>query len=209
MRILAIGALLLGVAALAVASNGLSLWNIDDARLCAETPGKGIEMKVALDGSYEEIEFHYPLSKLGRVPPFVRDRMDQLFPAGTVAGIEREYHPTGAFWELTKVVNQKKHEVMFDQGGEPVSFEIEMDEKDVPAAAVNGLNAAYPTAAGFKWEKIVVGADPGGPVSEYHAKFKIGNRNFKVVVTPTGHVPGAYLEVPAEIEVPIPVGQTN
>ena len=208
MRYVVVGVLTLGIVALAVAGNGTSLWNIDDARLVAETPGKGIEMKVAINGAYEEIEYHYPLSEIGKVPPQVRDKMDQMFP-GPVTGIEKEYHASGTYWELTKLVNQKKHEVMFDTAGKPVSFEIAIDVGEVPPPVKNGLEAAYPQAANtaVEWEKIIDGEDLATPPSAYHAKFKVGSRALKVVVQPNGHVPAAYLEVPAEIEVPVPVGQ--
>lgn len=205
-RIAVVFVLVMGLAALAWAA--IEHWDLDAARIAASTTGTGIEMKVDAGGRCLEVEYHYPLSMLevpegeGGVPQAVQEKMAELYGKSVkITAIEKERHPSGLYWELATTKDGKKHEVMFRPDGTPVSFEIEID--GVPATIAQRLTAEFGTLASVRWEKIVEGADPNGPATEYHAKFEKDGKSHKVALKAgNGQLIGVWYEIQAELEVP-------
>lgn len=195
---------LLAIAALVTVAHagGAMWWDIDAARTASE-----IEIKIHSNGTIEDVEYHVPVAT---VPTAVVQAMDGLYPGVTPTAAEKEYEGGELFYELAVVVGGKKHEVMFTPAGKAHSKEIQVDENDpkypdLPAIQADIL-AKYAGATNVVLEVILDAADA---LVEYHIKLVTDNgtpaeKHHKLIVTKDGFLAGAYLEVAAEIEVPIP-----
>ena len=169
-------------------------WDIDDARMARK-----IEIQVDKAGNLQEIEFHIDPA---RVPAAVREAMDKLHPGGKFTGAEKERQGGVLYYELTSEVNGMEAEAMFRPDGTLHAEENEVAASAVPEAVRRTVEATFPGAQVSKWEEI---RDGSRKLVEYHVKLVAGGRQVKAMITQAGAVTGAVLEVPAEIEVPIPV----
>ena len=201
MRIL-LSVLVVGALAVAAYAGGAMWWDIDAARTCTE-----IEIMIHSNGTVRDVEYHVPVDS---VPTAVKQGMEALYPGVTPTAAEKEYEGGELYYELAVVVGGKKHEVMFTPAGKPHSKEIQVDETDpkypqLPAIKADML-ARYAGATDVVLEVIVDGADQ---LIEFHIKLVTdkgtpAEKNHKLIVMPDGFLAGAYLEVAAEIEVPMP-----
>lgn len=171
-----------------------SLWSIDDARIARK-----IEIQVDEAGNYREVEFHVDPAA---VPAAVRDAMRKLHP-GCVhkdAEIEREGDVT--YYEITSEKDGLEYEAMFLPDGTLHAEENQIAASNVPETVRAAVTAAFPSGEVAKWEEI---RDGKRTLVEYHVKLADKGRKVKAAVSTAGSVTRAVLEVPAEIEVPIPV----
>jgi len=159
-------------------------------------PEGSIEMTLTRGGRIAEVEFHVAPSAL---PSHVLRAMNEQFPGGEVTGAEVEYVAGVLHYEVTKRVEGRDMEVMFDEQGNPVRWELEVEENRVPKAV---LEAAMRAAPGTlrKVEEI---RDADRRLVAYHVKKEDGGIRYKIEIAPEGRVVVVLREVPAEIEVPL------
>jgi hypothetical protein len=169
-------------------------WDLEDARQAVK-----IETAVGGSGRHLEIEYHIPPDD---VPQAVRDAMDALYPVGTYVGAEKESSGGELYYELAKEVNGFKVEAMFRPDGTLHEEEIEIPVADVPPAVQDAIRKAWPQGEVTAWEMIRA---PNGNITEYHVKLEHEGKAHKIVVTTAGKIVKAFYEIPAEIEVPIPL----
>jgi hypothetical protein len=169
-------------------------WSADDARGAAK-----IEMSVDEGGGAEQIEFHVDPAS---VPAAVRAAMDARHPGGPYTGAEKEYVGGSLYWELTREVDGHAVEALFHPDGTLFGEEIELPESDVPGSVKDAVASAWSGDSVRSWEAI---KDRGGVVTEYHVKLDAGGQAIKAIVSPGGALNRVAREVPAEIEVPLPL----
>jgi len=168
-------------------------WSQGDA-LAAES----VELEMNASGGVVAIEYHVTPEL---VPESIHAAMNELHPGGRVVAGEREMAGGELYWELSKEIDGREVEVMFRLDGTLASEEIEVAASSVPEAAraaVDALMDGRVTA----WEEI---RDGERNLVEYHAKVEASGRRFKVAVGADGAVRSVVREVPAEIEVPVPM----
>jgi hypothetical protein len=204
MRFVWVAALVMALGALAFAGGGASWWDVDDARMASK-----IEMKVDKCGMHQEIEYQFPQSLVDKlVPPAVVAAMNAMHGGKTMDGGEKEWVDGQLFWELTaKDAQGLKYEVMFTPDGQVHEQENQIAQTAVPGPVQTSIGNQYGTGTVTSWEVIL---DAGGAVVEYHVKLVEDagtpeEKHHKVIVQPNGFISGAYLEVQAELEIPVPV----
>ena len=154
-----------------------------------------IELSVDSKGQPHEIEYHLPPH---HVPDEVHAAMDLLYPGEAFAG-EKEFEGSTMYWELSKMVDGRKVEALFDTDVRLRRLEIEVGAEAIPEevrAAVAGR--AYGLVN--SWEEI---RDGDRKMIEYHAKTARSGLNYKIIIDPAGEVTAVYREVVAEIELPV------
>ncbi|MHC5010121.1 MAG: PepSY-like domain-containing protein [Planctomycetota bacterium] len=186
--------LAIGVLIVLAYAEGPPGWDIEAARNAVK-----FEIQVDESGKHTELEIHIPPEA---VPQAVRDAMDQLHPGGPFTGAEMEWEGEAIFYELTREVGGFDVEAMFSPEGELHSAEIAVAESSVPQAVRDAIAAKYAGCAVNQWEEI---RDGDQQLVEYHVKLTKDGKNHKVTVTTAGEVTAAFLEIPAEVEVPVPV----
>lgn len=167
-------------------------WSNQDA-LNAES----VEVQVDENARPTEIEFHVSPDE---VPANVMDAMNALWPGGKAVAAEKEFIGSTLYWEVTKEVEGREVEAMFQQNGTLHSEEIEVPAESVPDAVQAAVRARMKGQV-TKWEEI---HDADRNLVEYHAKLSANGKKYKVLVSTDGNVLGVVREVPAEIEVPVP-----
>ena len=176
-------------------------WDLDDARVASK-----IELKMGKCGEIVDCEYHVTPDM---VPPAVTAAMNALYPGLPPIAAEKELEGGQRFYELSVTWHGKTVEAMFTPAGEIHSQEIATAIGDpdfpVPAAVAATIAAKYPAGQGVEYEVIL---DEDGAVVEYHVKLTEGvapnEKRYKLILTPGGYLADAYLEVVAELEVPIP-----
>lgn len=155
-----------------------------------------IELQLDAAGDMQEIEYHVLPHT---VPQAVRDAMEKLQPGGRVTGAEKEYLGNTIYWEVAKEIDGFAVEAMFHEDGTLHAEEVQIASTSVPSevrtAAARRLEGPVST-----WEEV---RNHRRKLVEYHAKGSVGERHFKVVLTPAGEVKGVFREVEAEIELPV------
>ena len=169
-------------------------WSLSDARVAEK-----LEIQVDHAGNRTEVEYHILPDA---VPEAVRKAMDELHPGGPFIGAEKEFENGVLYYELTREVDGFEVEAMFTPSGSLHSEEIAVAADTVPDVVKAGVSAAYPGGTVKVWEEI---RGSKRELKEYHVKLTDGGLNYKVVVTLGGTVARAVREVPAEVEVPVPV----
>jgi hypothetical protein len=169
-----------------------------EAAAIVETMGgnQRIEMGIRADGSFDEIEFHVPYEDL---PEPVRAAMEKLIPGGKVLDAEIEFAKGAKSYEVTKEVDGKEQEVLVDEKGAVLTWEIEVDVAKVPDA----VQRAAENAAGGEvtaWEEIRDGAKR---LTAYHVKKDDAGRKYKLSIAPDGKLEYVRREMTAEIEVTV------
>jgi len=201
MRILLSVVVVAALAVVAFAGEVASWWDLDDAREASK-----IEIKMGKGGEIIDVEYHV---KPDRVPVAVRNAMEAIYNTTSFDAAEKEAEGGERFYELTVTVGNFKHEVMFTPDGQVHSKEIETAPGNpthpVPPEVEQTIQAKYGSGTVTAWEVI---EDGGGNVVEYHVKLTEGQasdqKHYKLIVLPDGFLAGAYLEVVAELEVPMP-----
>lgn len=202
MRILVVTLCLAAFALVALAQS--ATWDIGLARDASK-----LEIVMNADGSMQEIEYYTPLAQ---IPEPARQAMTAAFPGATLQPIGEREHVNGVLhYEVSATEDvggvAMDREGMFTAQGVPYSWELQMPVGEVPAPVQQTMNQRFPNAApgAFTWEKIVLGPDPNAAPYEYHVKVLSDGKNYKMVLTGSGTVLTGYLEIPAEIEVPIDI----
>ena len=167
-------------------------WSLEDA-LSAES----IEMGIDEDGRPVEVEYHVSPDV---VPARVIAAMEALHPGGQTIGAEKEFLDATLYWELSKSIEGREVEAMFLPNGQLHSEEMEVPAVKVPRAVQEAVQARFDGPA-TKWEEIRNG---DRRLVEYHAKWTVDGKKYKVIVSTDGSVLGVLREVPAEIEVALP-----
>lgn len=175
-------------------AHGATGWSLEDARNATK-----IETAVESSGRHIEIEYH---TAPDAVPQAVRDAMEAKHPGGTYIGAEKESSGGSTYYELAKEIGGFEVEAMFRPDGTLHEEEIQIPVSDVPQAVQDAIQAAWPGRQVTAWEMIRNGS---GTITAYHVKLKDGDKAVKAIVSTGGTVNRAYYEIPAEIEVPIPV----
>lgn len=171
-----------------------TLWDAADAAAAAK-----IEVQVDEGGAYKEVEFHVAPDA---VPEAVRKAMDALHPGGEYTDAEKERAGGVLYWELCREVDGYDVEAMFTEEGKLHSEEIEVGEEAVPDAVREIVAKTWPDSVPDSFEEI---KDGDRKLVEYHVKIQADNKNFKVTISPAGKLLRMVREVPAEIEVPVPL----
>jgi len=130
----------------------------------------------------------------------VRNAMNELHPGGPFTDAEREYNDGVLYFELSREVNGLEVEAMFTPEGELHAEEVSVAADTVPQAVKDAIAAEYADGTVTNWEEIRNGARE---LTAYHVKLGMGGKKYKVMVSTEGSITGAYIEVPAEIEVPV------
>lgn len=155
-----------------------------------------VEFGLKDDGSLGQVEFHVPPSSL---PAHVLEAMDRLVPGGEAIGAEIEYADGRRMYEVTKRVDGLEREALFDEGGNVVEWEVEVEASAVPqsiAAVADGAAPGRITA----FEEI---RSPDGTLRAWHVKKDDAGIRYKIAVDLDGSLIGVFRETPAEIEVPV------
>ncbi len=168
-------------------------WSQGDA-LAAES----VELEMNATGGVVAIEYHVTPEL---VPESIHAAMNALHPGGRVVAGEREMVGGELFWELSKEIDGREVEVMFRLDGTLASEELEVAANDVPETARTAVEALMDGRI-TTWEEI---RDGERNLVEYHAKIEASGRRFKVAVGADGAVRSVAREIPAEIEVPVPM----
>lgn len=158
-------------------------------------PDGVIEIEIGRDGSIREMEAEIPADDL---PPAVRAAMLAQAPQAKVTGAERELQQDGNFWEVKVQKEGRAWEFVFNDRGELIESEQEIDKDQAPAGV---LAAADRTVAGGTFKSIE--RVQRGSETEYHVKKEQDGVSYKVVLAPDGTVKRAVREHRAEIEIPL------
>ena len=183
-------------------AGGAMWWDIDAARMASE-----IEIKIHSNGTVEDVEYHVPLDQ---VPPAVKAKMGELYPGLPLKDLaEKEYEGGTLFFELAVVKDGMKHEVMFTPAGQPHSKEIQVAVEDPKYPELPGIRDMVVGKYGEQDLVFEVILDAEDQLVEYHVKVKTDagtpqEKRHKLIVTKDGFLAGAFYEVAAEIEVPVP-----
>ena len=204
MRILLSVLALVALVVVAYAAEVSTWWDIDDARIASK-----IEIKISKSGVIEDVEYHVAPNL---VPPAVTAAMAAMYPNDPPIAAEKEYEAGVLFYELAVMAvldpgqQPVKVEAMFTPGGQLHSQEIETrltsTRYPVPQPVQETVVEKYPNGAVNAWEVIL---DGDGATVEYHVKLTEGAKHYKLILLPNGYLESAYLEVEAEIEVPVPL----
>lgn len=186
--------LLAGAFCIACASNRFPAESKEDVNL---VPANGlIEFGIDKSGGVMEVEFH---TKAERLPPDILVAAEREIPGGTILDCEKEWCGRKVRWEVTKKVGGKEMEVLFDEKCNVVSWEIEVDAREVPA---NVLATADGAAPGTR-KKVEEIRDGKKKLLAYHMKKEDRGIRYKIAVSPDGKLKGVWRETNAEIEVPV------
>lgn len=161
---------------------------------------KSVEFEMNASGGVVAIEYHVAPEL---VPEEIHAAMNELHPGGRVVAGEREMSGGELYWELSKEIDGREVEVLFRLDGTLASEELEVAEDAVPEAARAAVGALMDGRV-TTWEEIRDGARN---LVEYHAKVEARGRRFKVAVGADGAVRSVVREIPAEIEVPVPMSR--
>jgi len=193
MKIAALAPCLLAIAGAAACQASPARIDVGEARLANK-----LEMQIDGAGALVEIEYHVDPATL---PTAVRAAMDALHPGGPFTDAERERHGDEMLYELSRSVDGLEVEAMFDASGLLHSEEVEVRAEDVPEAVRAAVAARFPGVPVRKYEEIRDGARQ---LREYHVKLDAGGQRHKVILSTSGAVKADFLEVVAEVEVPVP-----
>jgi hypothetical protein len=167
-------------------------WSNEDA-LNAEW----VEIQLDENARPLAVEFHVSPDE---VPANIMDAMDALYPGGSAVAAEKEFVGSNFYWEVTKEIDGREVEAMFQQNGKLHSLEIEVPADSVPESVRAAVQTRIQGQIN-KWEEI---RDENRILVEYHAKLTANGKKYKAMVSTDGNVLGLVREVPAEIEVPVP-----
>ena len=156
-----------------------------------------IEIQVDARGGIVEVEYH---ADPASIPEIVRQAMDRLHPGGPFTDAERELNDGVLYYELSREVDGLEVEAMFTAGGELFSEEVEVRAGDVPQAIRDAITAHLPGGTVAKYEEIRNGSRE---LVEYHVKLDEDGRRHKLILSLEAQVMGDFLELVAEIEVPV------
>ncbi|MEW6746590.1 MAG: PepSY domain-containing protein [Planctomycetota bacterium] len=158
---------------------------------------KVIEVGLDASGGIAEVEFHVAASA---VPEKVIAAANELMPQGEIVGCEKEYQGATLLWEVTKKVDGKDYEVLFDAGGHAIDWEIEVDAKDVPQAVIDVAKTEVSGGTVTKVEEI---RDAAKALQQYHVKMTKDGIRYKIALSLDAKLLAVYREATAEIEVPL------
>lgn len=201
MRVVLVTLVVCLVVALAYAGESASWWDLDAARIAGK-----VELKMHATGVVETAEYHVTDAE---VPPIVIETMTGLY-SNLLPEAEKGYENGTLYYELSAIKDGKKVEVLFTPGGELFRKEIEVDPDASPYDKLPGIRDAllqlYEGAEDVVFEAIL---SAGDQLVEFHVKLTLEKgtseeQKYKLIVTKDGFLAGAYLEVVAELEVPIP-----
>ena len=120
------------------------------------------------------------------LPPAVRKALETLVPGGEIKGIEAGEHAGKKQWEIDEMVKGKEVEVVVNELGEAVKWEIQVDPSQVPHAV---LKAAEDRVHGT-FKMVAEVRDAAKNLTKYVVERKDGNKSFEVEVSPQGEVLG-------------------
>jgi len=159
-------------------------------------PDGTIEVSLGSGGRIEEVEFHVPAAM---VPAHIRSAAEREIGPGPIVGAEKEYIAGRLHWEVTKEVGGFEHEVLFDETGRPVVWEVQVDPTKAPSAVIG----ASEEAVGGSLHAVEEIRDASKVLTQYHVKRRDGSLRWKLVLSPRGEVLRVLRETQAEIEVPV------
>ena len=79
-----------------------------------------------------------------KLPQKVKDSLKARFPGYMVTQATKELENGEVVYDVEMTVNGKKHEMDCKEDGTIVDIQIEIDPKNLPAAAANAIKAKYP-----------------------------------------------------------------
>lgn len=121
---------------------------------------------------------------ISALPPAVRKALESLVPGGEIKSIEAGSRDGKPQWEVDEVVNGKEVEVVVDESGEAVKWEIQVEPSQVPHAV---LKAAEERVHG-KFKMVSEVRDGARNLAKYVVERKDGDKNFEVEVSLEGKV---------------------
>lgn len=180
----------------AAAAGGVRFPAETEAELRNVRPDGKIEFALKDDGSLGQVEFHVPPSTL---PKHILEAMDRLVPGGETIDAEIEYADGRRLYEVTKRVGNLEREALFDDAGNVVEWEVEVERGEVPDSIVQTAAAAAPGE--FTAYEAIKGPDE--VVRAWHMKKNDGGIKYKIAVGADGALIVVVRETNAEIEVPV------
>ena len=121
---------------------------------------------------------------LSSLPPAVRKAIEALVPGGEIKGIEAGSHAGKKQWEVDEMVKGREIEVVVNESGEAVKWEIQVEPSQVPPvvlkAAEDRVHGTFKTVAEVR--------DAEKKLTKYVVERKDGEKSFEVDVSPEGQV---------------------
>jgi hypothetical protein len=189
-----LGAAIASLVVVGCASTGFPSSIGDDVSLVA--PDGMIEVGLGDSGRIEVVEFHVPPETL---PAGIRAAAEREVGEGAIVAAEKEYLNGKLHWEITKQVGEFEHEVLFDESGRPLLWEIQIDSSKAPAAVISASEKAVKGSL----QAVEEIRDASKALTEYHVKRRDGETRWKLEISPGGEVLRVLRETKAEIEVPV------
>jgi len=186
--------ILLVLLAAGCASTGFPAATPADTRLVP--PDDIIELGLDRSMKIVDIECHISPREL---PDQIRSAADAHVGAGDIVAAEKEYQGGKLRWEITKMIDGKEWEVLFDPQGNPTSWEVQID----PGEAPEGVLKVTEDKVGGSITSVEKILDDAKNLTAYHVKRDADGYHYKLIVSPEGRLRMTLRETKAEIEVPL------
>ncbi|MEM8712472.1 MAG: hypothetical protein AAGG01_16080 [Planctomycetota bacterium] len=161
-----------------------------------------MELEFARDGTFLDMEAEIALAS---VPEAVRSSVEAAFPGAELSTAELELQSGEWTFEVGFVAgvggDGGKVQAVVTPGGAILETERELPDRLWPEEVLRAAEAALPGTTLVSVDVI----SASGVEDRYHVKSERDGARFKVTVTASGEVLGRVREVPAEIEIPLPL----
>jgi len=136
------------------------------------------------------------------VPEKVCAAMDRLHPGDDYTGAEFEIRGRKTYYQLSRVVDGFRVESLFSDDGTLEEETLEIPAEKAPIAVRETVQERFPDAADPGFESL---RDGQGQVKEYQVTLRLGDRTYRLSLSPEGQLARVWRELTAEVEVPVPL----